>query len=84
MRAGSAFLLSVGRALGRQRGGRTAGPQSAFGARGLPAAAQAGDDVTRVFQVGGAQPRYDRRAIDDLHAMIKAHGDWMPLGGADE
>ena len=24
------------------------------------------------------------RAIDDLHAMLKAHGDWMPLGGADE
>ena len=22
--------------------------------------------------------------IDDLHAMLKAHGDWMPLGGADE
>ncbi len=24
------------------------------------------------------------RPIDDLHAMLKAHGDWMPLGGADE
>ena len=24
------------------------------------------------------------RAIDDLHAMLKAHGDWVPLGGADE
>ena len=24
------------------------------------------------------------RCIDDLHAMLKAHGDWMPLGGADE
>ena len=23
-------------------------------------------------------------AIDDLHAMLKAHGDWMPLGAADE
>ena len=24
------------------------------------------------------------RAIDDLHAMLKAHGDWMDLGAADE
>ena len=24
------------------------------------------------------------RAIDDLHAMLKKHGDWMPLGTADE
>ena len=37
-----------------------------------------------VCQVGGTQLRYDRRAIDDLHAMLKEHGDWMPLGGADE
>lgn len=27
---------------------------------------------------------YQLRAIDDLHAMLKAHGDWMPLGSADE
>lgn len=27
---------------------------------------------------------YDARAIDDLHAMLKKHGDWMDLGGADE
>jgi len=74
----------VGRALGRQRGGRTASPQSAFGARGLPAAARAGDDVTHVCRVGGAQLRDDRRAIDDLYAMLKAHGDWIPLGKADE
>jgi hypothetical protein len=24
------------------------------------------------------------RAIDDLHVMLKKHGDWMPLGAADE
>jgi len=24
------------------------------------------------------------RCIEDLHAMLKAHGDWMPLGSADE
>ena len=22
--------------------------------------------------------------LEDLHAMLKAHGDWMPLGSADE
>jgi hypothetical protein len=27
---------------------------------------------------------YDLRCIDDLHAMLKAHGDWMELGSADE
>jgi len=35
----------VGRALERQRGGLTASPHSQFGARGLPAAARAGDDA---------------------------------------
>ena len=28
--------------------------------------------------------RYQLRCLDDLHAMLKAHGDWMPLGSADE
>src|SRR5450755_1207639 len=37
-----------------------------------------------VCQVGSTQLRYELRAIDDLHAMLKKHGDWMPLGGADE
>ena len=37
-----------------------------------------------VVQVGKTQLRYHLRAIDDLHAMLKKHGDWMPLGGADE
>jgi hypothetical protein len=27
---------------------------------------------------------YQLRAIDDLHKMLKAHGDWMLLGSADE
>src|SRR5271165_1008496 len=27
---------------------------------------------------------YDARCIEDLHKMLKAHGDWMELGGADE
>jgi len=37
-----------------------------------------------VCQVGGTQLRYARSAIDDLHAMLKKHGGWMPLGGTDE
>ena len=45
---------------------------------------EAGDPPALVCQVGSTQLRYDLRAIDDLHAMLKAYGDWMPLGGADE
>jgi hypothetical protein len=37
-----------------------------------------------VVQVGKTQLRYDLRCIDDLHAMPKSRGDWMPLGSADE
>jgi len=42
------------------------------------------DPPALVCQVGGTQLRYQWRAVDDLHAMLKKHGDWMPLGGADE
>jgi hypothetical protein len=34
--------------------------------------------------VGKTELRYQLRAIDDLRAMLKKHGDWMPLGSADE
>jgi len=34
--------------------------------------------------VGKTELRYQLRAIDDLHAMLKKHGDWMLLGSADE
>ena len=37
-----------------------------------------------VCMVGKTELRYQLRAIDDLHAMLKKHGDWMPLGSADE
>lgn len=37
-----------------------------------------------VCRVGKTELRYHLRAIEDLHAMLVAHGDWMPLGGADE
>ena len=45
---------------------------------------EASEPPSLVCQVGGTQLRYRLRAIDDLHAMLVAHGDWMPLGGADE
>jgi uncharacterized protein DUF6855 len=45
---------------------------------------EAADPPVIVCQVGSTQLRYDIRAIEDLHAMLKAHGDWMPLGSADE
>ena len=37
-----------------------------------------------VCQVGTTTLLYDARAIDDLQAMLNAHGDWMELGSADE
>ncbi|WP_200862136.1 DUF6855 family protein [Asticcacaulis sp. AC402] len=37
-----------------------------------------------VCVVGSTTLLYDARAIDDLHTMLKLHGDWMDLGGADE
>jgi hypothetical protein len=42
------------------------------------------DPPVVVCTVGSTVLKYDLRAIDDLHAMLKAHGDWMPLGAADE
>lgn len=37
-----------------------------------------------IVQVGTTKLSYQLRCIDDLHAMLKKHGDWMPLGNADE
>lgn len=42
------------------------------------------DPPALICQVGSTQLRYHLRAIEDLHAMLKKHGDWMPLGAADE
>lgn len=42
-----------------------------------------GTDVL-VCTVGKTVLFYDARCLDDLHAMLKAHGDWMELGSADE
>jgi hypothetical protein len=42
------------------------------------------DPPAIVCIVGKTELRYDMRAIDDLHAMLEKHRDWMPLGSADE
>ncbi len=34
--------------------------------------------------VGSTELRYHLRCIEDLHQMLKKHGDWMMLGSADE
>lgn len=45
---------------------------------------EAADPPTLVCQVGSTQLRYHLRCIEDLHAMLKSHGGWVPLGAADE
>ncbi|HEY7946340.1 MAG TPA: hypothetical protein VID75_01620 [Acidimicrobiales bacterium] len=42
------------------------------------------DPPSLVVQVGKTQLRYHLRCIDDLHAMLTARADWVPLGNADE
>jgi hypothetical protein len=37
-----------------------------------------------VVQVGATRLSYLLRCIDDLHAMLRKHNDWMLLGNADE
>ncbi len=37
-----------------------------------------------VVQVGTTHLSYQLRAIEDCHAMLKAAGDWVVLGNADE
>jgi len=37
-----------------------------------------------VCTVGKTVLHYDHRCIEDLHKMLKKHGDWMELGSADE
>ena len=37
-----------------------------------------------VCVVGSTTLLYDRKAIDDLHAMLMKHNDWIELGSADE
>ena len=42
------------------------------------------DPPALVVVVGKTELRYAVRCIEDLHAMLRKRGDWMPLGGADE
>jgi len=44
----------------------------------------AADPPALVVKVGSTELRYHLRCLDDLSAMLQAHGDWMPLGSADE
>jgi hypothetical protein len=45
---------------------------------------EAADPPALICQVGSTQLRYHLSAIEDLHAMLRKNGDWMPLGSADE
>ena len=42
------------------------------------------DPPALVVRVGKTELRYQLRCLEDLHAQLISHGDWMPLGGADE
>lgn len=42
------------------------------------------DPPVLVCQVGKTQLTYHLGCLEDLHAMLLATGDWVPLGGADE
>jgi hypothetical protein len=42
------------------------------------------DPPAVVVIVGTTELRYQLRCIADLHEMLRAHGDWMALGNADE
>jgi hypothetical protein len=37
-----------------------------------------------VCTVGKSVLVYDARCVEDLHAMLQQHGDWVELGSADE
>ena len=45
---------------------------------------EAADPPALVIIAAKTEVRYLLRAIDDLHSMLKAYGDWMPLGSTDE
>ncbi len=45
---------------------------------------EAADPPALVVIASGTEVRYRLSCIEDLHAVLVAHGDWMPLGSADE
>ena len=44
----------------------------------------AADPPRLVVQVGTTQLSYQLRALEECHAMLRARGDWVALGNADE
>ena len=42
------------------------------------------DPARLVCTVGTTTLSYQLRCLQDLHAMLREHGDWMELGSADE
>lgn len=42
------------------------------------------DPPLLVCQVGKTTLTYRLRCLEDLHSMLRTHGDWMLLGSADE
>ncbi len=42
------------------------------------------DPPAIVVKAGGTELSYHLRCLNDLDEMLKAHGDWMPLGIAEE
>ncbi|HEY6566125.1 MAG TPA: hypothetical protein VI341_01290 [Actinomycetota bacterium] len=45
---------------------------------------EAADPPALMCVVGTTKLSYHLRCLEDLHAMLTEHGDWMPLGNADE
>ncbi|MEZ5096050.1 MAG: hypothetical protein R2731_07925 [Nocardioides sp.] len=45
---------------------------------------ESADPQALVVQVGTTRLSYQLRALEDLRDMLRGHGDWMPLGNADE
>ena len=45
---------------------------------------ESSDPPALVCMVGTTKLSYQLRCLEDLHAMLKKHGDWMLLGSADE
>jgi len=45
---------------------------------------EAANPPALVCVVGKTELRYQLRCLEDLLTMLKKHGDWMPLGSADE
>jgi hypothetical protein len=42
------------------------------------------DPPALVCVVGSTTLSYQTRCLEDLHSMLKSHGDWMLLGSTDE